>query len=418
MRRIPTPLLIAFILAALIAIAPLVFPYSMIQPKLENKISQIAHGKVVIGAIRFGYTPAPAFFLDQVQIDAGEASIGKIRIPITARNLLSFGKQLRDITLEDATFSRQFAIGLPQRLTPGVGEHLRIDQMNLENVSVKLEQGLVGPTSGILDFKEDGQVENLTVNSADGKLQLQIQPAEPESFNLQFSAKNWKLPFGYPLDFEYINITGKSNRNVLQITDIRAGLYNGLIAGNGQLIWEDKLKLSGQFNARNIRAEQLIAVFSPVTRASGLLAGEGTFRAEAVQYPDLLKTPQLQGKFTIRDGMLHNIDLITPLKSPSQETVRHGGQTNFNTLSGAIAIQGNAVNLRSLHLESGKFRADGDLSIRDNRISGGAAANLSAGNITVSNRISLTGTLAAPELRSGGAWRPRSEETEVQQVGQ
>lgn len=419
MKRIPTPLIVAALLAALIALIPLVFPYSLIQARLETRFSRIVHGKVEIGKIHFSYTPLPAFMLDKVKIDSpDEAFIERISIPFTPRNLLNFGRELHEVSLDGATFSRGFMLGLPARLTPDNTKRTRIDQIKFENASLKLAQGMLGPVAGFFDFHPDGRLEKLSIHSPDSKLLLEIQPAEASTFNVQFSAKNWKLPFGHPVEFEYINMTGKANTDALLITDIHAGIYNGLVTGNGQLQWADRWKLSGKIFARSIRAEQLVSVFSPVTRTTGILGGDGTFAYEADNYLHAFDAPRLAGRFSIQDGMLHNIDLITPLKSPSQEVIRNGGQTNFNVLSGSISVQPDTISLHNLHLESGKFRANGDLLLRGGKLTGGAAATLNAGTIIVSNQISLTGTLAAPELRSGGAWRPRSEETAVKAIGQ
>ncbi len=410
MKNISARTIILILLAIAVGVLPLVFPYSLVKDKLEARLGQTLHGKVEIGNMHFSYLPTPAFLLDQVTIDSADAaSIKQIFIPITPRNLLSFGRTLHDVALSEPVFSHNFALTLPERLAQQT-QATHLDKLILDNASLRMEQGTLGPFAAELDFKENGQIEILTVHSPDNKVQLQIQPATPGNFTVHFSAKHWQLPFAYPVNFEYINLAGQANSEALQITDIRAGLYNGLITGNGQLLWNGRWQLSGQIQAKNIRAEPLIAVFSPVTRATGILHGDGTFRFNADHYAKLFDTPKLQGHFTIADGMVHNIDLITPLKSPAPDIVRYGGQTSFNQLRGTLGVQGKAVSLRGVHLDAGKFRANGDLSVQEGKLSGGAAATLSAGSIVVSNQVSLSGTLTAPELRSGGAWRPRPDE--------
>lgn len=419
MKHIPTPLIVAAILLVLLAALPLAFPYSLIQDRIENGLSRIVHGKASIGSIQFEYAPLPEFSLNHVSIDGEEqANISRIVIPLSVRNLVNLGKELYGIRVENAIFSQKFALGLTNRLTPDSSKQVRIQHIGLSDASIKLERGQLGPASAAIDLLPDGSLEKLSVQSPDNKLLLEIHPAPNNTFKVLFSAKNWSLPFGHPVEFEYINLLGTANQDGIQINDIRAGLYNGLVTGTGQLFWSDPWTLSGQVSAKNIRAEPLLQVFSPVTRATGILNGDATFGYEAMSYTDLFNNPTLSGRFVLNNGMLHNMDLITPLKSPSQEIIRHGGQTNFNLLNGSFEAAQDWVSLNKLHLESGKFRADGNLQIRNGKLSGNTSATLNAGAILASNTMSISGSLAAPEIRSSGAVRPRSEETAVRPIGQ
>ena len=158
-----------------------------------------------------------------------------------------------------------------------------------------------------------------------------------------------------------------------------------------------------------LQAAPLVTLFSPILHISGILDGEGHFAYEADDYTRLFSRPALQGRFTARDGLLHNIDLITPMKSQTSETVHRSGQTRFDTLSGALSLQNDTLSLRQLQLDTGKFRASGELMIRDGRILGEAVSTLNAGLLTVTSHFRLDGRPDAPELHSGGAWRSQTD---------
>lgn len=405
MKNVSTRILILVLLVIAAGLLPLVLPYGMLKPKLESHLSQALRGKVEIGRIHFSYLPKPALLLEELTLDSADAAqIKQVVIPASLRNLLGFGKSLHEVKLSGPVFSRAFALGLPERLSSE--SPLRLGEIALDDVVLNTEQGALGPFKAKIALTSDHRFETLTAQLADGKANLQIQPAGSGNFSMIFSAKNWQLPISHPLNVEYLNLTGQTNGDALQITDLRAGLYHGLVTGSGQLRWNGRWQLSGQIQAKNIQAEPLIAAFSPVTRATGLLQGEGAFRFNADHYTRLFDTPQLQGRFTLVDGLLHNIDLITPLKSSSTEIVRHGGQTSFNQLRGTLGVQGKTVSLRAVQLDAGKFRASGDVSVREGKLAGGAASTLSTGSMTATNQVTLSGTLDSPELRSGGTWRP------------
>ncbi|QLG89703.1 AsmA family protein [Chitinibacter bivalviorum] len=370
----------------------------------------LSNTKASIGDISFSYSPAPVFTFHNVVLDSPEtAHIGAINIPVTAHNILNLGEHLRDITLSQGDFSRSFALDIPNRLHPNQGGAVKIDRLNLSQVSVKLEKGTIGPVDGQLRFKADGNIDDLLVTSDQGRAELQVQPSDGGTFKVQFNAKGWASPLGHPIQFEFLKLIGTANADGINISDIRADLYGGLVTGNAQLNWNQGWNLTGQLFGKNIQAEPLIKVFSSITRASGRMNADATFRYQGTDYNTLFKQPQIVGRFILQDGMLSNFDLVTPLKSQSPTVQNRGGQTNFNTLAGGININGKIVQFRALALDAGKLRSRGEILIRDNTLSGNIASQLAAGAVVVSNQLKVAGSLDSPELRSGGSYRPSSE---------
>lgn len=401
-------ILLATLLILLVAL-PGVLPYSLILPHVKTSLSNHVQGQVNIDSMSFSYLPTPQFSLHTISIDSPEqAHIQQAIIPVTARNILSLGRALYGINLINAVVTPQFASKLATRLQPQTPA-IRIDAMSLENVSIKLEQGPLGPFSAQLAFNKNNQIETLDIHSLDNKAQLQIQPSGPDQFKILFSADHWTPPFAHPVNFEYVQLSGEANSSGMIISEIRAGLYNGLITGKGELSWNNHWQLNGRIEAKNIRAEPFIAIFSPKTRATGILRGEGTFQYQSEHFVQLLDTPVLQGSFSIQDGILHNIDLITPLKTPLENKVQLGGQTRFDQFSGVLSARGHSVNLRKLQLDAGKFHATGELSIRNEQIFGGTHTSLNAGALRATSQARLSGTLDHAELHPGDTWRPLTE---------
>ncbi|QZA77994.1 hypothetical protein K4H28_00675 [Deefgea tanakiae] len=397
------------VIIGLAAALPLVFPYDAVKNQLENKLTKINGGKTTIAKIEFSYQPAPVFTLQNVVIDSPEAAqIAEVAIPVTSYNLLNYGKSIRDVTVRNATFSRAFALDLPNRVksdTSGV----KIDRLNLEQASVKLESNTVGPIDGELLFNPDGSIGDLVIRADQGRAEIQVQPASAGQFKVQFNARGWELPFGHPVKFDFLKLMGTANADGLLISDIRGDIYGGIVTGSAQLAWGQEWILTGQIFSKTINVEPLITVFSPITRSTGRMNSDVTFKYQSPTYNQLFKQPQIQGRFIIQDGTLHNFDLITPLKSQSPTVLRRGGQTNFSTLAGGITINTNSIKLHSLILESGKLRTRANVVIQEGKISGSAASQLAAGAVIVSNNLNITGLLSAPELRSEGSNRPQSD---------
>ncbi len=397
------------VIIGLAATLPLVFPYDAFKSTLEHKLSTFNGGKTTIAQIDFSYQPAPIFTLHDVVIDNPEtARIGEVVIPVTSYNLLNFGQSIRDVVVRNADFSRAFALDLPNRIKSDTASDIKIDRLNLERASVKLETSSVGPIDGELNFNSDGSIGDLVIRADQGRAEIQVQPASAGQFKVQFNAKGWELPFGHPVKFDFLKLMGTANADGLQISDIRGDIYGGILTGSAQLSWGQDWVLTGQIFSKGLNIEPFIAVFSPITRSTGRMNSDVNFKYQSSSYSQLFKQPQIQGRFIVQDGTLHNFDLITPLKSQSPTVLRRGGQTNFSTLAGGIAINSNSIKLHSLILESGKLRSRGNVAIQNGKITGSAASQLAAGAVTVSNNLTITGMLSAPELRSEGSSRPQS----------
>lgn len=415
MNRSARILLILAALGGLIICAPLLFPYARCIPELERQLGQKLHGKVSIGKIGFNYLPRPTFTIEQVRFERQEsATISRISIPLSAHTLLKAGKEIDEARAEDISLTPRIALGLASSFAPNKNQQIQLRKLALNNVTVALNKESIGPLDAQLNFKPDGSIDHLALQSAGGNATLQILPTGADSFQLGFNARQWQLPSAYPVKFDSLQLVGHASPNSLRIPEIHATLYGGIVTGSARLDWLDTLTLTGKINARSIKAEPLINVFSPNTHISGLLAGEGAFLYRAPLLKTLFDAPRLQGSFIINEGTLHQLDLVAPLRSSASGQPFSGGQTNFNQFSGNINVQGTNVSLHNMKLEAGKFRAQGHAGIRDGKLSGNITATIASGGILATSPLGLGGTLSAPFLQSGDPWRPDQPENSGQ----
>lgn len=401
-------LIIVLVLAAILAAIPLLIPYDNYKSDLEQNLSTRLGSPVKIDSIQFSYAPKPQLQLQDIQLgDAAENTVGKIVVPVTLRNLFKFRESLADVSLEAATLKQDFALSLPDRLkTKPAGSNIHIASLKLQGLTIQLEKQQVGPFNGALRFNADSSLKNITLSSEDERAKLHIKP-EGEQYELDFEAKNWVLPGKYEVRFDQLILRGQADKNGLLIDDINGLQFGAVAVGTAQLDWVDGWKLRGSLQTRGMQVEELISLASPITRATGRMTGTANFEFSGSGYDTLFDAPMIELKFSVTDGNLHNLDLITPLKSSSPSVLQRGGQTRFDTLTGTYLLNKDSVALRGLALNSGKFTASGNLSIdAKQNISGNIATRLASGVIVVSAPLRVDGTLDAPELRSSGAYKP------------
>ncbi|QDQ27849.1 hypothetical protein FNU76_16680 [Chitinimonas arctica] len=396
------------VVAAILAAIPLVLPYDSYKSDIEHAISARLDTPVAIGAIQFSYSPKPQVVLSGLSLGKqGEGEIDKVIVPLTLKNLINIRHELANVSLEGGNFSQAFALSLPGRLKPNAGQDINFAMLKLSEMTIKLPNDSIGPLSGSLQFNPEGTIKVLTLSDKDERATLTIKPIG-DKFELEFDASNWVMPGAYPdARFDQLRLSGIASNDGIAIDDINALIFGSAVKGNAQLSWTEGWKLTGSLQTKSIQVEPLIMLSSQVTRATGRMAANAIFDFVGDGYENLFKQRRIEMKFIVNDGNLHNFDLVTPLKSQSPSSLQRGGITRFDTLSGDFLLENDTLTLRNLALNAGKFTAAGGLNIAaDQKLSGRINAKLSSGAIAVNAPLAIAGTLRAPEIRSGGAYKP------------
>jgi hypothetical protein len=260
--------------------------------------------------------------------------------------------------------------------------------------------------SGVVALNQDGTFKEVTVSDKDGRAELNIKPLN-DKFSLEMTARNWVLPGGYDARFDQLVMRGVADRNGVVIDYISGLIFGAAAVGQATLDWQHGWKLDGTLETKGMQADPLVSLFSETTRPTGRLTANARFHYEGDGYESLFNQPHVELQFTVNDGDLHNLDLITPLKSQNPSILRRGGQTRFDSLSGSAVFDRGALNINKLVLNGGKFSATGALAVNDKRvINGHLNARLSSGTLVVSAPLTIEGKLDTPEIHSGGAFKP------------
>lgn len=127
-------------------------------------------------------------------------------------------------------------------------------------------------------------------------------------------------------------------------------------------------------------------------KLSGKLEASTTLQAQAPALPTLAEALQTQSNFTVRDAVVHGVDLARAVKTVG---LSRGGQTPLDTLAGQVTTRGSALALNNLVASSGALAATGNLTV--------AAGNRAlAGRIVVRLGSGVVGEVAGVPLVLGG----------------
>jgi hypothetical protein len=403
MKKIRILLFCLLLFFVLIVSLPLILPLNSYKPQLEKRLSALLQAQVQLENIEFSYQPLPIFTLNGVEIDGGAGKIEQIRIPLNFFNLFKYGKSLKNVEVGGVRLSPALAFSLPKRFAALEQDRIILGDVVLTKASVVSEQGELGPIDGVMRFAKNGAMDDLQLADKQGHLEVHIKP-KGDNIGVTMQATSWELPFGYPLVFERLYMSGEGSPAGLLIDDIRGESYGGVLSGKAQLTWQNEWNLLGQLALKGVHGEPLSKVFSPATFVVGRMDAEVKFMYRAADYLKLFAHPNMDASFLLRDGAVHNVDLVAQLRAGETPAGR-GGQTRFDSLSGKMIIRDRSVQLQSMALEAGKFNAQGAVQIADGRLNGSVSGRLQAGVLAISNQIRLSGALAKPVLNSGNAAR-------------
>jgi hypothetical protein len=139
----------------------------------------------------------------------------------------------------------------------------------------------------------------------------------------------------------------------------------------------------------------LLQALGKAFNASGALDTSGTFASQGQTLAELFAAPRVVATFTLRKGVLDNVDVLRALQAPGR-----AGKTPFDEISGDAQLSGNRLAYRNLNLSSGRMKANGAIDISSNAELSGRIAVLVGTQTSTAARgvLNVSGTLKSPLL--------------------
>lgn len=177
-------------------------------------------------------------------------------------------------------------------------------------------------------------------------------------------------------------------RRAAQTWDFKLNLAGGTVKGPVQLervgaLWQ----LKGSLETAGVETGRLGS-----GKLSGKLEASTALQGQAKELAVLAQALQTQSTFTVRDAVVHGVDLARAVKTVG---LSRGGQTPLDTLAGQVTTRGAALALNNLVASSGVLAATGNLNVA-------AGSRALTGRIVVRLGSGLAGEVAGIPLVLGG----------------
>jgi hypothetical protein len=397
MKWLTRGVLVLLVLAGVVALVPFFVSLNDYVPQVENELSARLKTPVSIDTLHASLFPVPHVRVEGIAIGKAEdIKVAKVTLRPDLWSLFGPHKVIRSVEFEDVVLA-QSAFGplleLAQR-DSGSGT-LTIKKIALKTAVVRLEQGSFGPFDVEVKLGRGGQQGDVVLKTQDGAVQAHVVPAGKQ-YTFEVSAKSWPPPLGPKIHFDSLHVKGVATDDQAELNEVNAKLYGGTISGKSTINWAKGVKLSGQLDVKHVELKDAAALVSPKTRVSGRLDAKPTFSANAATAAQLDEALRLETPFTVRNGVLHGLDLPGAVATLTKHG-QSGGQTQFDELEGRLVIDHGAYRFTQLRIASGVLSARGNVTIGANKSLSGQFSASAKGVAAVTNvPLVVAGTLESP----------------------
>lgn len=239
------------------------------------------------------------------------------------------------------------------------------------------------------------QLSTAEAKSEDGQLEMNIQPNEA-GYSIVVNMDDWLMPLSHPWRVNQGRVDMALVNQTLDVSNMTLQMYGGTINGHGKLDWQKNWQLNGKIEIKDLSLATPTKMMNPNTYLGGSLVSNGQFSANAKNVDQLLDQLRAEFAFTVNQGVLYGLDLVKVASLLVKQSAK-GGQTQFDTFTGKLAVSGKRYHLKRMQVSSGLISAKGDVQINEqDKLDGAGEVEIKRSVGLVSVPLIVAGTLDKP----------------------
>jgi hypothetical protein len=376
-----------------------VIPLGAVQSKVQRGLSAWLHDDVTVSGVHFALFPSPRLKLSGLKVGKAfdaTASSGIIQIPIGA--LFDDNVNIDTLELTGITLSQESTARIPLwGKNADRPANVSINRIVLRGVKLDIKDVTI-PEFHVTMSLNKGALRTAVINAADTRWSLDLRP-EGEGFAVEAALKGTPLPLGVPIPLDDIRATGTLVGTQLIFPELSGTAYNGTFTGSVRADWASGINVNTELAVKDLNLTPFFETFTKDIQINGKMEGAFSINANAAKLSDLMKAPNIQGSYSVREGSISNIDLVQVMRT---EGAGRGGSTKFQELTGGIAIGGGEVRYNKLKLQGGVILAGGEIAVSPSeQLNGRINVELRSSVAQDRGSFGISGTVAKPMLKRG-----------------
>ncbi|EUJ10352.1 uncharacterized protein involved in outer membrane biogenesis [Methylophilaceae bacterium 11] len=385
-------------LFGLLFVLPFFIPTASYLAQFEHQASEILGVPVKINSAHIFFMPTPRIRIDGIVVgDAKQATVQSLTVIPTIRTIFSNTRVIQ-LTIDQPVFKEsalpiltQFMNKPPSSAKPSV----IVTAIDIHKLTLDWPKRKLPILDAEMRFDNDMQFLNASITTEGGQIEAEITPHEAGQA-IVVKLQNWLLPLEKPWQVEQGRLDMMLHGSHLDISKFTLAMYGGTINGNATLDWQRQWKLNGQLHIKEVSLKTPTSMISVSTYLGGRLMANGRFAATASNAEALMNQLRAEFTFTVTQGVLYGMDLVKVASLLIKQNVA-GGETQFDTFTGQLAISGKRYHLKRLNVSSGLLSAKGDVSINaQEKLDGSGEVALKQSVGLVSVPVIVSGTVNQP----------------------
>jgi uncharacterized protein involved in outer membrane biogenesis len=376
-----------------------VIPLGAVQGKMQRGLSAWLHDDVSISGVHFALFPSPRLKLSGLTVGKAfdaKATSGIIKIPLGA--MFDDNVNIDTLELTGITLSQEATARIPLwGKNSDRPANVSINRIVLKGVKLEIKDIVLPEFNATMSLNK-GALRTAIITAADTKWSLDLKP-EGEGFAVEAALKGTPLPMGANIPLDDIRATGTLVGTQLIFPELSGTAYNGTFTGSVRADWSSGINVNTELALKEMNLTPLFETFTKDIQINGRMEGAFSINASAAKLADLMKAPNIQGSYSVRDGSISNIDLVQVMRT---EGAGRGGSTKFQELTGGLAISGGEVRYTKLKLQGGVILAGGELAVSPTeQLNGRINVELRSSVAQDRGTFGVSGTVAKPTLKRG-----------------
>jgi hypothetical protein len=367
-----------------------------LKPKMEARASQMLGVTVEVGSVGPGWSRGPVLLAREMVIRAPHVlRLEEVLIaPHVGQGHVqsSFSVSLRGGRLRPSEFSALLG------LFDGAGDLAGVD---ITHLGLLLGGSVMEGLSGSLARDDQGRGV-LVLRDASGRYSLTAHQGAG-GLVARISASPGVLPLLGGVEVGPMELAGFLGDDGFKGGEWSLTALGGRLEGSVVLGWSNPVVLAAALRMTSLDAGQVLRVRHPKARAEGAVAGTLRMSAQAESWDALAAHLTLEGPIQLERGAFKGMDLGLAVRERGAGPIS-GGETRFEALRGRVRVDPQGGSFVVERLEAGALSASGRLITNaSEELSGSWLATVRVpGRAALSYPMSVTGSVAAPQLRMEG----------------
>jgi hypothetical protein len=274
-RSIAKPLAVAFVAALILGVVLLhVVPLHGYATKIERTMSGWLQDDVSITTLKFQGYPTPHLKFENLAVGKQLAKSVSGRIYMDLATLFGERPTVHAIELDNVSLTQE---AVRRILTWGKveGKTGEIDAIRMRGVKLDIRPA-IEPFEADLTFSKKGALSVARLLGPSGGWTLVMKPTEA-GMDLDFSARNFTLPIGAPLQVGSVQMKGTLAGNQIVVPEFEAFAMEGKVSGSLRATWGTNVRLESELTLAKLHADQLIGAFTRTSRSPASSTARSTW---------------------------------------------------------------------------------------------------------------------------------------------